>query len=144
MRAVWLFVSLAFSAVSMAYPDPPQCKGLGLRPGAFSDQEWQAVAKEPQSGDPVITEAGYLMSEPVASISAYEQHHALSIPWPKAKRLILMGAITRMYTKYAEEGLYLGSRSRKTYFTKVLKPDSLFDLLSRIDPCHMFISIEEP
>jgi hypothetical protein len=55
-----------------------------------------------------------------------------------------MGAVTRMYTKYPEEGLYLGSRSRKTYFTKVLKPDSLFDLLSRIDPCHMFISTVEP
>jgi hypothetical protein len=95
------------------------------------------------SSDPVITEARFLLKAS-DSISADEMRHAVSIPWAQARRIFLLGAVNRVYTKYPAEGLYIGTRSGQIYVTKIIGSDSLWDLTKLLDPCHVYISVWEP
>ena len=97
------------------------------------------------TSDPVISEARFLLDRgPIEDISGDEMRRAISITWSQARRLLLLGTVTRLYTKYPAEGLYLGTRSKKVYFTKVTQPDDLWDLTKLVDPCGVYISIVEP
>ena len=130
---------LPFTALASA----PDCRNTGLGPGVLSMKEWELVNKDTPSSDPLITEARYLLKAS-DSISEDEMHRAVSIPWAHAKRLLLLGAVSRVYTKYAAEGLYMGTRSGRIYVTKVTGSDNLWDLIKLIDPCHLYISVWEP
>ena len=96
------------------------------------------------SVDPVISEAQFLLNKGSDAISADELGRAVPIQWAQARRLILLGSVSRIYTKYPNEGLYLATRSGKIYSTKVTPPDNLWGLTNLIDPCHVYISIWQP
>jgi hypothetical protein len=127
-----------------AFAGPPtNCGGAGLGPGVLSVKEWDLVNGNAPASDPVISEARFLLKAS-DSISAEEIRHAVSIPWTQARRIFLLGAVSRVYTKYPAEGLYMGTRSGRIYVTKVTGSDNFWDLTKRIDPCHLYISVWQP
>jgi hypothetical protein len=140
MRLAILIASLLFPL--MALGSPPDCRNAGLRPGVFSTKEWELVTSSSPSSDPWISEARFLLNRP--DFSTDEIQRAVSITWPQAKRLILLGSVSRIYTKYPNEGLTLGTRSGKTYQTKVTGHDDLWKLTKLVDPCGVYILIVQP
>jgi hypothetical protein len=128
----------------LAFATSPECQKVGLGPQVLSNHEWDLVHDTSPSKDPVINEARFLLNKASDPISTAEMRVATAIPWAQAKRLLLLGAVSRIYTAYPNEGLYLGTRSGKVYSTKVAPPDNLWDLTKLVDPCHAYISVIEP
>jgi len=115
-----------------AIANPPGCKGTGLRPdGVLSASELRAT-QDPVSSDPVISEAHYLLYGP-DSLSSEGMYRAISIPWSKARRLILLGSVTRIYVSHPDKHVYLGAKSGKSYVAKMSEPHDLSDLLKRVE-----------
>ena len=96
-------------------------------------------------GPPVVSEASFLLNRgPTEAISGDEMRRAISISWGQARRLLLLGTVNRLYTRYPAEALYVGTRSGKVYLTKVTQPDDLWSLTKLVDPCGVYISIVQP
>jgi hypothetical protein len=142
MRVAALVVFFALSPYAIA--DAPNCKETGLRPDIFTSKEWESLRQESPSSNPVLSEGRYLFNRASKSISPKEMRLSESLSWQQAKKLILLGAVNRLFKDYPGPKLYLGTRSGRVYVTNVDSSDNLWDLTNLVDPCHVFISIWEP
>jgi len=127
-----------------ALAGPMNCKDLGLGPDGFTGQEWDMVGKNSPSTDPVIIESQFIFHKAQAPISASDKHRATPLDWPKAKKLILLGAVARIFEDYPGKSIYLAARSGRIYVTKIVGPDRLADVTAQVDPCHLYISTSTP
>ena len=138
-----LFLACFLSPL-VAVAGPLDCKDTGLRPNhLLSASEMDLATRGTPSSDPIISEASFLLNKASDDISAEEMRRAGSISWSQARRLLLLGAVTRLHSSPGAS-VYLMTRSGKFYSTKVTSPDDLWDLVRLVDPCGIYITVWQP
>jgi hypothetical protein len=145
MRVALLLVCWFLPLVALG--SAPDCESTGLRPrGTLTATEWKTVTSNSPTSDPVILEARFLLNKGSDDLSAEELRQAVKIPWSQARRLILLGSVTRVRLAL-DSGVYLvtlRTRSGKSYSTREAAPHDLTNLVKLVDPCGIYITIWQP
>jgi hypothetical protein len=67
--------------------------------------------------------------------------NAVKIEWSDAKLLVLLGHISQTSQQH-NLTVFLWSKSGRLYESKETKIDEIYELMRKVDPCHLFITQE--
>lgn len=137
---ILLFVFIVLPTLVVA--DPQDCRRIGVTPDTLTSREWDALSPLSASSDPIILESRFLLfSKP---ISTQERQRAAPISWETAKRLILLGAVNRIFEAYPGNAVYLATWSGHIYTSKAPGPKDVASVVSLVDPCNVYIHVSMP
>jgi hypothetical protein len=106
----------------------------------LSRDELSAVLDDKPGADIVLREAAAFqkaMRQPPASDA--EMQRARQVTWVQARRLVVLGLITKLQTLH-NGSVYLRSRGGRLYVTHPPDGKALWKLVWTVDPCHLFIN----